>query len=86
MMPVFLLLFRSKNCTDISPLVPPPPPRVLSAEANAWIRLVVRDSIRESISGGSSMHGSVIGKAVFELDDELGAGLGVKRDGRTEGK
>jgi hypothetical protein len=32
------------------------------------------------------MHGSVIGKAVFELDDELGAGLGVKRDGRTEGK
>lgn len=27
-----------------------------------------------------------MGKAVFELEDELGAGLGVKRDGRTEGK
>lgn len=40
----------------------------------------------ESISGGSNIQGRVIGRAVFELDVEEGAGLGVNRDGRTEGK
>jgi len=46
----------------------------------------VRDSIRESISGGSNIQGRVMGRAVFELDVEDSAGLGVNRDGRTEGK
>ena len=32
------------------------------------------------------MQGSVIGREVLELDVDEGAGLGVKRDGRTEGK
>jgi len=50
------------------------------------MRLVMRDSIKESISGGSSIHGRVMGRAVFEPDVEDGAGLGVKREGRTEGK
>lgn len=42
--------------------------------------------MRESISGGSNIQGRVMGRAVFELDPEEGAGLGVNRDGRTEGK